>query len=808
MTAPPTDASAVTRQQQTLASERRRQDLLRLSRLGMWEWDVTTGAVLHNEAWYQMLGLEPGQGDSVDDFARLIHPEDKCAVMDSLADLLEGRAPHFHCEYRVITPGGVLWVDDSGGVSERDADGRPLKVLGCLSDITHRRLREAQLALQQRRLNDIIEATGIGTFEWNLQTNDLVVDARAASLLHTTPEALQTVDQWRARVHPQDLPIHDRVLRQHLDGELPTLECEVRLADGQGGWVWIMVRGRRVQRDARGWSVLLTGTLQDISHIKQTEAKVLETEALLRSAIDAIDEALVIFDPDDRLVFCNDRYRQIYPLVSELFEVGTPFEHIVRSWKERGGGGPAPEGIEAWVQERMRLHREGSLFVQQVEGDRYVRVLERRSPTGHIVGFRVDITELVRARQAAEDANVAKSQFLATMSHELRTPMNGILGAAQLLQQPDLAAEEQRSLVSTILRSGHGLLALLNDILDLSKVEAGRVELEQLPFMPASLLEDTRSLFAGSARDKGLSLEVAWEGPADAVYRGDPGRLRQILNNLVSNAIKFSERGQVRVRGRRSAEQAAGGAELLEFQVADQGIGISAEKQHLLFQPFSQVDASTTRRYGGTGLGLSIVKGLCERMGGNAGVRSVPGHGSTFWFTVALQPGAPEDIGRDMPAPSDTVADAPLPADARLLVVEDHPVNRLLIVNMLQHLGLQAEVVQHGQAAVDLITAGRDFDLILMDVEMPVLDGYQATAAIRAHHAQAIDARRPAIVALTANAFASDRERALSAGMDDFLAKPVMLPQLRAKLARWLVSKAGMSRPIPPSSNAAGSPSP
>lgn len=792
MTAPFRDSLLPTAQQPMSPGERRLQDLLRLSRLGLWEWHVDTGTVLHNDQWYEVVGLEPGQGtDTVDAYAQLIHPDDLPEVMSSLTDLLDGRTEEYHCEYRMLTPRGLLWVQDSGGVAERDATGRPLRVLGCISDISQRRLREEQLAQQQRRLNDIIEATGIGTFEWNCQTDELFLDERAMAIARLSPDAADghTGAQWRARLHPDDRVGHDRLLRQHLVGAHPSFECEVRVADSQGGWTWVMVRGQLVRRDARGWSVVLSGTLQDISRLKAAEARVRESEELLRSAIDTIDEALVIFDPEDRLIFCNQRYRDTYPLITELIQVGTPFETIVRTWKERGGGGPAPEGVDAWVKERLRRHREGSLFVQQVEGDRYMRVLERRTPNGYIVGFRVDITELVRAQQAAEGANVAKSQFLASMSHELRTPMNGILGAAQLLQEPDLSEQERRNYVATILRSGQGLLTLLNDILDLSKVEAGRVELERLPFLPASLLEDTRSLFAGVARDKGLSLDVQWEGPADAAYRGDPGRLRQILNNLVSNAIKFSPRGSVRVMARPqpTAEPAGDRAtQLIEFQVIDQGIGIAPDKQHLLFRPFSQVDASTTCRYGGTGLGLSIVKGLSELMGGDAGVHSQPGQGSTFWFTVALQPCAPGDLGRDAAAAIDTAADAPLPPDARVLVVEDHPANQLIIVNMLQRLGVAAEVAVHGQAAVDLIAAGRTFDVILMDVEMPVLDGYQAARAIRRLAAVGRAATPVPIIALTANAFPADRERAMQAGMDDFITKPVVLRQLRARLAHWL----------------------
>ncbi len=641
-------------------SEQRLRDVLRLSNVGIWDWDVLSGAVEHNEQWYDILGQASDRaGNTVEAFAALIHPDDRAAVFERIQDLLEGRASAYVSEHRMRTPRGDIWVRDTGGIAERDDQGRPLRVLGSITDI---------------------------------------------------------------------------------------------------------------------------------SRLKAAEARARESEELLRSAIDTIDEALVIFDPQDRLVYCNQRYRDTYPLVADRMQVGVTFEEIVRTWKERGGGDPPAEGIDAWVRARVRAHREGSLFVQRVENNRYTRVLERVTSTGYIVGFRVDITELVQAQQAAEEANLAKSRFLATMSHELRTPMNGILGAAQLLMQDDLDAAARTEFTQTILRSGQGLLALLNDILDLSKVEADKVELEALPFQPARLLADTQHLFAGTAHDKGLTLSARWEGGAADTYLGDRTRLVQMLNNLVSNAVKFTAHGSVTITARPVPPTATNAAGLV-FEVTDTGPGIAPERQHLLFQPFSQVDASTTREFGGTGLGLSIVRRLSTLMGGEAGLHSVPGQGATFWFRVALPPGRPEDVTVEARSLDGTAPNPPVDAmtfdGIEVLVVEDHPANRFIIDSMLQRSGVRARMVHDGQAAVDLIAQGATFDLILMDVEMPVLDGYGAAQAIRRLEAAGQVPRRHHIVALTANAFPSDREKALAAGMDDFIAKPIVLHQLKAALARW-----------------------
>lgn len=793
-------------QQLVAESERRLQEVLRLTREGIWDWHVPSGRVHHNAQWYALLGYADDEVPAtVDGFAELIHPDDKAQVFRRIQEMMDGQASEYYSEHRLRTSKGYIWVRDRGGVSERDAQGRPVRVLGSVTNITERRLQEQLVADQRRRLDDVVEATNIGLFEWNCQTGRQSVDERWASIVgYRVDELEQTVaGTWRSLAHPDDLAVADRIMDQHLSGEIPIFECEVRLRHRSGHWVWVMARAKLISRDAHGHPLLVTGTHQDISRLKEAEAKVRETEELLRSGIETIDEALVIFDPDDRLVYCNKRYRDTYPTIRDIIRVGVSFEQIVRTWKERGGGDPPEEGIDKWVEQRVRAHREGSLFVQRVENGRFMRVLERVSSNGYIVGFRVDITELVEARQAAEAANVAKSRFLATMSHELRTPMNGILGMAQLLQQDDLTEAERVSFASTILQSGEALLALLNDILDLSKVESGKVQLERMPLDPALLLEETRCLFAETVRAKGLCFDLKWAGPAGGRYYTDGGRVRQMLNNLVSNAIKFTQMGQISVKIELQAPPAladGSGSAMLEFTVTDTGIGIPVDKQSLLFHPFTQVDASTTRQYGGTGLGLSIVRSLCTLMGGEVGVSSVPGEGSRFWFRV------PVDEALETPA-----QDALQPAEAgvepwgkpggtakpqgihpvlagRVLVVEDHPMNRMVVDNMLRRLGLSVAIAHDGQEGAELVESGETFDLILMDVQMPVLDGYEATRRIRLWESMAPDRKRLPIVALTANAFAADRDKALQAGMDDFIVKPMALPRLREVLGKWLAS--------------------
>ncbi len=390
------------------------------------------------------------------------------------------------------------------------------------------------------------------------------------------------------------------------------------------------------------------------------------------------------------------------------------------------------------------------------------------------------------ARKAAEAANHAKSDFLSMMGHELRTPMNGILGMAQLLLMPNLAESERQDYARIILTSGQSLLTLLNDILDLSRIESGKLRIDSAEFDPDDLIRETLAVSSASATNKQLLFAGQWRAPCGQHYRSDPHRLRQMLSKLIGNAIKFTAHGRILIEGGEVARDAD--SAVLEFSVSDTGIGIPAEKLDLLFRPFSQADSSITRKYGGSGLGLSIVRSLAERMGGDAGVDSVTGSGSRFWFRIRAGIGSAGDsaAGVATPAPGEARA-VPVRADsqARVLVVEDNMINRRVVEALLRKLGLSVALVQDGQEAVDTITRGDAADIVLMDVNMPVMDGCTATERIRRWEVDNSLPRRP-IIALTANAFADDRERCLRAGMDDYLAKPVTFAALQTVLGKWL----------------------
>lgn len=520
--------------------------------------------------------------------------------------------------------------------------------------------------------------------------------------------------------------------------------------------------------------LLLSAAAERVANavLSQT-ARLTEITERLRLALDSAEMGIWDIDANTGQVDWDDRMFALFGVEREQFA------NAYAAWKR----GIHPDDRVRVAGEVTRTLRQEQTFVTQYRvvwpnGEiREIRAhaIVRRDASGkptRMAGLNYDVTvhqraeaALQRAKEEAEKTSQVKSQFVANMSHEIRTPLNGVLGCARLLLATELSPE-QRELLTTIQSSGRTLRETLDEILDFSKLESAPPELEGVALALGVLLRETLAIHRAEATSKGLAMELEVDPALPALVRGDATRLRQALSNLISNAVKFTERGSVHIL-------VAPQGELVCFAVEDTGIGVAPHELERLFQPFSQADASTTRRFGGTGLGLWIVRRLALAMGGDSGYSARDGAGSRFWFTARL----PAETN----VPAQPEVSPPAPRRGRVLLAEDNPVNLLVETAYLSDLGQEVVTVTNGRAAVEACLAG-EWDLVLMDCQMPVMDGYDATREIRRRE----QGRRTPISALTASTLPEDKERCFAAGMDDHLGKPVDPEQLAALLTRWL----------------------
>jgi len=505
-------------------------------------------------------------------------------------------------------------------------------------------------------------------------------------------------------------------------------------------------------------------------------------------ALEAMGDGFLLCDADDRVVRWNSRYLDYFPWQRHVIGVGVPFRRLVETGAAARFGSDRHAEREAWIEGRIAVRRQTQHEVwEAVHSGKVLSILERRTPEGGIVSVYRDMSaaeqRLAAAKRDAEAANAAKSQFLANMSHEIRTPLNAIIGLNELLLLGALAPAQRRQ-AELVRSSGQLLLSLINDILDLSRIEAGHFELRQEPFAPRTVAEEVVQLLRDRAETRRLQLELHDGGTDGLVLRGDAVRFRQVLFNLLGNALKFTDQGRVTVRLHWQGGE-GGAAGRLRLDVEDTGIGIDPERLPQLFERFTQADAGTARRYGGSGLGLAITREVVQRMGGQIEAESERGRGSRFRvhlpFEIVAAAGTPAAGGATAGgerAPATAAGDGARPL--QVLVAEDNAVNQVLIESILRHLGHQPVVVGNGAEAVQRLQEGR-FDVVLMDMQMPEVDGLEATRRIRAlgHRAAKVP-----VVAMTANARDEDRRACLEAGMDAFLSKPIDFDELARTLRR------------------------
>ena len=633
---------------------------------------------------------------------------------------------------------------------------------------------------------------GVGGWEVDLVTGGIYWSKETRRIHGVPPDYVPVMKEAINFYAPEARPMIQAAVEEGMaSGKSWDLELPFIRLDGTPIWV----RAVGMVEFENDQPVRLLGAFQDITARRHVESESLRNAQLLRGSIEALDDAFALFDPQDRLVLCNQRYREIYPQAAYMMQPGNTFEDIIRAGALAGQYPEATGNVEAWVAKRMAIHRQpSSNLIQRVSDGRVLRIGERKLPDGHIVGFRVDITDLMRATEAAQEASNAKGQFLANMSHEIRTPMNAILGMLTLLRKTPLTPQ-QADYASKSEGATRLLLGVINDILDFSKIEAGKLVLNNQPFRTNQLFQDLQVILATSAGTKPVTVRYDIDPRLPRRLVGDALRLQQVLINLGGNAIKFTAQGEVVISitvASRSPPPAQ--TMTLDIAVKDAGIGIAPENQARIFDGFSQAEASITRRFGGTGLGVAISQRLVTLMGGKLQVNSALGQGSRFYFTLTL-PFEEDVMGDDpstalpspLPSPMGSFPNTPRLGGMRLLLVEDNLNNQQVASELLQLEGAWVQIAADGQQAIDTIAAHHTgqgaltrFDLVLMDLQMPVMDGFTATHHIR----NTLGLKNLPIVAMTANAMDSDRDASLAAGMDGHVGKPFDLNHLVGVLQR------------------------
>lgn len=669
------------------------------------------------------------------------------------------------------------------------------------------------LRASEERWQLAVAANGEGIWDWDLSTDRVYFSPVWLEQLGLHEHNMTwTYVDWASRVHPDDLAPAVEAIRSYTEGRANEFRRELRMRHADGSWRWILTRGI-AKRDASGRAVRMIGSHADITRERAAAQALLESERFARGTVDALTNHISILDGTGTIIATNRSWR----------EFGENNEGRVDAWEGTNylevcdnATGPCSEdaekvarGIRAVISGHTEVFtheypchspdekRWFMIRATRFAGEGPLRIVishenvtDRRLTMESLQKYAEDLlaakTELERQRnrleeanQAAQAANVAKSAFLANMSHEIRTPMTAILGFADLLLEPDRSPQERDEFGSTIKRNGEHLLSIINDILDLSKIEAGKMSIERIACDVNTIIEDTAKLLRPRAEAKGLELLVRIDSPLPRAVRSDPTRLRQVLLNLAGNAIKFTNTGRVEI-------VASHADETLTIDVCDTGIGVAPEHLRRLFEPFAQADESMTRRFGGTGLGLPISLRLAELLGGTISVQSTAGQGSRFRFVTSAPVTQRQEVQRGS-QPGASSVESSLSAgqlSGQVLLVEDGTDNQRLISHLLRAAGAEVEIACDGAAAVARVAeasdGGRPFDLVLMDMQMPVLDGYAAARQLRSlGHALPI-------IALTAHAMPGDRELCVAAGCDDYLAKPVDRGQLLAACARWL----------------------
>jgi PAS domain S-box-containing protein len=655
----------------------------------------------------------------------------------------------------------------------------------CVIALDISRLKDLTQQLQEKELmwKFAIEGAGDGVWDWNMETDDLFYSRIWKGMLgYTQDELMDNIQTWQNLLHSEDKATAFETLKAYLEGHTPFYVNEFRMRCKDGSYKWVLARGMVITQDVDGKPLRMIGTHSDISIRKQSENQLILSD----TALNTINQGVLISDSEQNIIWANKAYEELtgYNLQEILGKNCRFLQGGASELETKKEIHEALAKKQPFFGELLNYRKDGTPFWNELA---ILPIFNKNHELTNFMSVSRDMS-LVRQTEAslrqgqidAQQANLAKSQFLAMMSHEIRTPLNAILGMQELLLNSSLN-EQQSEYINTATEAGVQLLHLVNDILDLTKVESGKLELEILTFDAVVLVEDCTKLMAIKAQEKNLEIHTVILGNVNTWIKGDPLRFRQVLLNLLGNAIKFTESGSITVK--LSPQSTLDDDCALLLEVIDTGIGIEADVQSKLFEIFTQADPSDTRKYGGSGLGLAISKRLVELWGGHIGLDSTPNVGSRFWFSVGLATLAPaiqstaalSQENKDLQKHSQFIAN--------VLIVEDSLLNQTVMTTMLRNAGHQVDVADCGARAIEAVS-NKNYDIILMDVSMPDMSGMEATAIIRQLGGTATSVP---IIGITAHALTGYEAMCLAAGMNGYATKPISQQDLLALVASWCV---------------------
>ena len=766
------------------AIQRHLSQVIEGARVGTWELDVARLEMRVNDRWAQILGLRHADINPISGAAlnALVHPEDRDMTDNALCSVMARARDTVDMVFRMRhADGHWVWLESRGKVSRRDAAGQVLTLAGVHSDVSA--MKQAEL-----RLAGIIHGAEAGIWELDKRLDLIRVNDRWAEMLGYTAEELPqiTLAQWTAMLHPEDLAqILAREAAIFAKG-VWIYSYELRVRHKLGHWVWVQSRGRVTDWDATGKPVAMSGVHLDISARKHLETALKEERDFLATLMETSVSGIMAVDAEGRIIFVNREVEAIFELPTALL-MGQICDPVLFGILDVVGQTMAFEQMPCRIALRTgQMQRDTRLRLAMADGREKVLSVnaallpEQQGRLGVICTI-TDVTkaagaeaQLREATQRAEATSEAKSRFLASVSHELRTPLNGILGMSELMlaERPD---DDRQGMVRTIRESGAHLLSIVNDILDLAKVESGKLALETGPLALPELAARVDAMHRVTAMAKGVQLEVRLQDGLAAVRIGDTKRVLQVLHNLVGNAIKFTPEGKVCLCF------AAKGGEQVEIRVTDSGIGMSPEQSATVWEEFTQADGSITRRFGGTGLGLPIVRRLVDLMGGEITLDSTEGVGTEVALILPLPLAPPAVLASGCNGPPKPKG-LPQFAGLRALVADDNATNRVIMRAMLTRMGVEVRMVEDGDEVAQICAADAP-DLILLDISMPRKDGVSALHEVMSE-AKAQGRTAPPAIAVTANAMTHHVDDYLRAGFSAVVSKPVNLDALAEVIAK------------------------